>query len=405
VRNTERQQAQAGYAVAFSLTVSLFALWGLGHWLYDTLVPLFAEVFEIQSYHLALTRAFYVLIYFLGAIPAALFARRLGGKIAILVGLGAVCIGSFTLYPAAELQFYGYFLFAVVLMSVGWILLEVAANPLAASLGPDETFVWRLNFAQSFYPVGALAGIFAGRWLLNADLALPEEKYAYSIAHPYIVLGVGVLLIAFLFEEIRFPALPDDRIKGGIRDSFRRLLGSRRFLFAMAAQFCGVLALSGNWTTLSRTLIEAVPGRPDGLLGDSLVWMLAALAAGRFVGSALMRRVAPATMLVIFAIGGIVTALVAASADGVAGAAGLIGAGFFVSIIWPTVLGLAIHRSGALMKPATALVCMSGAAGGIAFQMIAVAWPFPTAHIAMLLPAFSYAGVLAFALAARRWSK
>jgi FHS family L-fucose permease-like MFS transporter len=390
-------------AAAFALTVSLFALWGLGHWFYEALVPQFARAFDLAGYKLALTQSLYSIVYFVGAIPAALFARRLGGKIAILAGLGAIAVGAFTLYPAAEMQLYAYFLVAIMVMAAGWVLLEIAANPLAASLGPDVTFVWRLNFAQSFYPVGALAGMAVGHWVLNANLTMPDGKHTVAITHPYIVLGAGVLLIAFLFEEMRFPTLPGDRVKGGVKAAFRRLFVSRRILFAVAAQAFSVMALVGSWTPQIRgAFLDTLPDLPPGLSGNSMAMVIAALAAGRFAGTALMGKIEPATLLAIFAAGGIAASLVGAAGDGWFAAAALLTSSFFLSITWPTILGLAIEGTGSLMKPATALICMGGAAGGVAHQFIETAWPFASAHTAMLLPAVAYGGVLAFALSARR---
>lgn len=397
-----RPNAAASFTVAFALTVSLFALWGLGHRFFDALVPTFAEVFRLGPYAKAFTGAIYSVVYFVGAIPAALLARRFGGKIAILLGLGAIAIGSFMLYPAAEMQVYGYFLIAIIVMATGWIFLEVAANPLAASLGPDKTFVWRLNFAQSFYPLGALAGVFAGDWLLHAHLAMPGEKNVYAIAHPYIVLGAAVLLLAFLFEEVRFPHLPGDRNKGGVADAFRRLLTNRMFLFAIFAQFASVVALAGTWASDVRALIDTLPGHPQGLPGGSIVWVLTAMAAGRFAGSALMRKIEPASLLAMFSAGGVAASLLGASCDGAIATTAVVASSFFLSITWPTILGLAIRGQGSMMKLGTALICMGGAAGGVAHQMIVVAWPFPSGHMAMVLPAFGFAAVMAYALAVRR---
>jgi FHS family L-fucose permease-like MFS transporter len=393
----ERRFAKKGdFSVAFALTVSLFALWGMGHWLYQELVPQFARRFHLGGEELAATQSVYSVVYFFGALPAALFARRFGGKIAILAGLGAIGIGSFLLYPATQAVSYQYFTLAVIVMACGWVALEVAGNPLAASLGRPEHFVWRLNLAQSFYPLGAFAGMVIGVWLVTSREILPDPTHSAAIAHPYIVLGIAVLLLAYLFEEVRFPHMPDDRIKGGSAIAIGRLFKQRSFLVALAAQALAIMAQVCIWSPEVRSLVDALPGRPSGMFGNSLVWMLIALGAGRFVGTAIMRTIAPATVLAAFSVGGIACALLASVSSGMTAAAAVLVASFFVSITWPTILGLAICDAGASMKPATALLCMAGAAGGVLHQLIRVVLPFTT--LQLLLTVFCFAGILAFAL-------
>ena len=391
----------SSFAAAFVLTVSLFALWGLGHRLYDALVMQFTGVIGLRGFELALTRSMYSIVYFLGAIPAALYACRFGYKAAIVFGLGSICIGAFLLYPAAETQAFAYFLLAAAVMSCGWIFLEVAANPLAAALGSVETSVRRLNVAQSFFPLGALAGVFAGRWMVAAHLALPAAGFAYSIVHPYIVIGAAVLLLAFRFEEVRFPPVASEHsrdLKSTARD-FRALLSRPLFVFGIAAQSCSVLALAGTWSVGGSYFAAAFPGAAP--LGgvDIFVWSLAVFALGRFVGSALMFRFDPDRLLAVFAGGGLMLAAIAACTGGPLGAVSVIASSFFLSITWPTVLGIAIRGFGPLMKLGTALVCMGGALGGVAYQMLNVIWTNPSVRAAMVVPAVSYAVVLAFAVA------
>ena len=402
MRNSRPVRATSSFTAAFALTVSLFALWGMGHRLYDMLLPQLAGASHLQSYYLALAQSLTGVVYFFGAIPAAFYARRFGAKAAILFGLGCICIGSFTLYPAAEIHTHGAFLFAVAVITCGWIFLEVAANPLAASLGPDETFVQRLNFAQAFHPLGALAGIYVGQWLVAADMVVPHAKASYSIAHPYIVLGAIVLLIAFLFEEFRFPQQASVRIKGGEGRALRTLVTQPLFLLAIAAQFFSVVILVSNGVAGGKLIGDAFHHYPPGTIGDVFLWAAVIFAVGRFAGCALMRFISPARLLAIFACGGIACSLIAAAGGTTTAAIAVLANQFFASIVWPTVLGLGIRGSGSLMKPGTALICMGGAAGGIAYQLMSATWPFPSAHLAILVPAFSFAFVLGFALAHRR---
>jgi MFS transporter, FHS family, L-fucose permease len=391
-----------GYGAAFALIVSLFVVWGLGQRLYDTLMPQFAQAFVLRDVQLALTQGVCGVVYFLAAIPSALFAYRFGYKVAIIFGLGSLCVGAFLLYPAAETRAFPYYLFAAVVMSWGWILLEVVANPLAASFGTGETSVRYLNVAQSWNPVGGLLGIYIGQWIVVADLVFPAERNAYSIAHPYIVIGVAVLVLVYLIENARFPAVTAECVRG-LRDmagEFRALASRRIFAFGIVAQFFCVMALAGTWSQAGRYFAAALPGAALTPAGNAFVWSFAVFAVGRFAGSLLMYRIRSDRLLGFFAGGGFLLAGLAAVSGGPFGAAAMIASNFFLSITWPTVLGIAIRGLGPRMVLGTALVCMGGAAGSIAYQMLNVVWKFPTAHFAMAVPAVCYAAILAFARAA-----
>lgn len=395
------RNARVNFTSAFVLTFSLFALWGLGHRLYDTLLPQYAAAFGLKGYELGLTQGLFDIVYFLGAIPAALCARRFGYKTAIQFGLGSLGIGALLLYPASAQHAFPFFLIAIIVMSFGWIQLEVAANPLALSLGSAESDVRRLNLAQSFYPLGALSGAFAGRWIVTTNLTLPGGHAAYSAIHPYIIIGLGVLFLAYLFDTVRFPPVVTEQTLGSKSavGELRTLLSNRFFQFAIVAQFFGVLALTSTWTFGASSLGAAFPGvaRVTGM--NATMWSLAAFAAGRFTGTALMGRYRCESLLAVFAGGGFLLSSIAIFSGGQLGAVAMIAASFCVSIIWPTVLGIAIRGLGPLMKLGTALICMGSGAGGFVFLMLNDGGMLPSGNLALALPAISFVVVLAYALA------
>lgn len=396
-----RPNTHHGYTACLALTVSLFALWGFGQQLSGTLESQLAAPLHLEGLERTLSQSLTGIVYFFCALPAAYYARRFGYKASILFGLGCICLSSFTLYPTAGAQTHGYFLGALTAMAIGWIILEVAANPLAASLGPEKTFVWRLNLAQAVFPLGALAGTIAGQWLLRAHLAVPVAKATYTLAHPYILLGAGVLVLIYLFEEVRFPPALYERQRSAIGADLLKLLTRPLFLFALAAQSFSVVILVCNWTNASHFFPAAFPHHAGDTFIDIFFWASVVYAAGRFAGCGLMRFVEPATTLAIFAGGGVVCAVIAATGGTTTAAIAILASQFCASIIWPTVLGLAIVGSGSLMKLGTALICMAGALGGVAHQTIAGAWPLSTGA-ELAVAGLSYAVVAAFALCCRR---
>ncbi len=387
---------------ALVLTVCLFALWGFGNLFYETLLPHIRVAVELSRFEQVVSQSVNSIVYFVGAIPAALYARRFGYKAAILFGLGCFCIGAFVLYPATELHAFSYLLGAISVMACGWVVLEIAANPLITALGSRDSAVRRLNVAQSFYPIGGLAGLYIGRWIIAAHLVLPAARLAHAVVHPYIIIGALVMVLAFFIDDARYPAVATERIKrlDGVGRELAALSQRPVFLFGVVTQFFCVLALAGTWTISGSVMAQAFPGVPP--VADAFVWALMVFGLGRIAGSALMIRCTPECVLTVFAAGGLVLSGVAVAFGGPLGAIAVIASSFFLSITWPTVLGISIVGTGPLMKLGTALICMGGALGGFAYQMLVLVVKFPAAHVSMLVPAICYGVILAFAVVARR---
>jgi MFS transporter, FHS family, L-fucose permease len=399
-----KESLRGFYAPAVILTFALFALWGGGHGLYSALVTQFAKVFQLNESTLALTNSFYSIVYFLCAIPAALYARTFGYRAAIIFGLGSLAVGGFLFYQAAEQNAYLFFLFAVSVMSLGWIFLEVCALPLIMRLGQTETCVRRLNFAETLYPVGALVGIYVGRWVILSDLASPIRQLAHAIVQPYIVFSVGVLLLAFLIDKVHFPSVATERAKPGTSaaQEYRTLLSRPRFVFGMVAMFFGIAVQGGTWIHLAGYAGHELPGLAATTAADVLLWYLIVFAVGRFVGAALMYRVDPNRLLAIFSGAGMVLAAIATGVGGYAGLVCLLASGFFVSILFPTIFASTVRDLGPLTKAGSALVFVGGGACGIVLLLTPMLWNVASFRFAMAVPTLSYAVVLAFAVAIHR---
>ncbi|HUO97225.1 MAG TPA: hypothetical protein VMU01_01070 [Rhizomicrobium sp.] len=391
-----------GFAAAFGLTLSLFALWGMGQQLCGVLLPQIAGPLKLKGLELGYSQNVSSVIYMLGAIPAAFYAMRLGYKAAIQFGLGCIVLGCFALYPTVSLHAHGYFLVAMTTMALGWVFLDVAANPLAARLGPEKTFVWRLNVAQAVYPLGTIAVLVLEKWLIGTH-EIAGTKFTISAAHPYVLLGAAVLVIAWLFEDRRFPPVASERASGGEGAGLRSLLTDRKILFAMAAQAVGIVILITNGAIGGKYLVAAFHANDSSPLANVFFWAAVIFAAGRFAGCALMRFISPVRLLAVFGIAGIACSLIAATGWTLISGLAVLANQFAASIMWPTILGLAIRRKGPLMKLATALVCMGGAAGANLYQLALAVWPPLNADAGMLLPALCFAVIVAFAYARSRW--
>ncbi len=391
------------YKLAVGLTFGLFALWGFGHRLYDTLVPEFAQAFALDSRELVIAQSAYSIAYFLFALPAAIYSRAFGSKAAIVFGLGAWCVGAFLFYPAALQHAFVFFLFAAVVMSIGYIALEIAVNPVVVRLGSPETAIRRLNFAHALYPIGVLVGLYVGRWAILSDLELPIDRLSQAVVLPYMVLGAFVLALAFVTDLTPFPPIATER--GSRREAqheFRTLLSRPLFLAAMGAQMCNVAAQAGTWTLSAWYVQKQIPGTTTAAAADVLLLSLIVFGIGRFAGAFLMYRFDPSRLLAAFAASGLLLGTVASFAGGQLGVYAMVASSFSMSILFATILGLAIKDLGPLIKTGTALVYMGGAGSAIGVAAMHLVWTVSSIQLAMLVPTLGYAGVLAFALITRR---
>ena len=391
------------HRVAFVLTFGAFALWGIGHRLYETLVPEFAKVFELNSAELVITQSVYAFSYLLFAVPAALYTRAFGSKAGFVFGLGAWCVGAFLFYPAAQQHVFLFFLFAAAVMYCGNIFLEIAVNPVVARMGPPESAIRRLNFAHALYPVGVLAGLYVGRWVILSDLALPLQKLADAVVRPYMVIGVAVLALAFIVDKTKFPSLATER--SGSRSAtqeFRTLLSRPLFVAAIAAQICGVAARMGTWVLSGPYINEALPGTTMLGAADFLLASLVVFGIARFVGATLMFWFDPGRLLATAAASGLVLSGVATVCGGEIGVYAMVASSISMSITYPTILGIAIRDLGELTKLGTALIYVGGTGSAIGVALMHLVWTFSSIQYVMIVPMIGYAGVLAFAVVNRR---
>src|SRR5579871_954128 len=158
--------------IPFALIVALFFFWGMANNLNDILIKQFKKAFELSDFRAGLVQSAFYVGYFLLAIPASVVTRRYGYKAALLAGLGLYAAGAFAFYPAAALRAYPLFLGALFVIACGLAFLETAANPLVTVLGPPEGAARRLNLAQSFNPLGSIAGILIGRYFIFSGIEL-----------------------------------------------------------------------------------------------------------------------------------------------------------------------------------------------------------------------------------------
>lgn len=370
--------------VPFIAATSIFALWGFANDLTNPMVAAFKKVMVLSNAEAYNVQFAFYFGYGVMAIPAALFIRRLSYKSGLLLGLALYAIGAILFYPAAENGSYVYFLISLFVITCGLGFLETTSNPLILSMGSQETATQRLNLAQSFNPIGSLTGMLIAKFvvldrILSSDyassdeiVALGAEKAAEIKAHdlgvisvPYIAVGLFVAVVFFVIWRTKIPAMTmGDNLSIG--ESVRRIFKSKTYVLGVIAQMFYVGAQIMCWTAIFQ-LVEYL--NESSALGiDATWWNIAAMISfvtTRFIGTALMRRINPAKMLAIF---GIIAALMCAGvmfSTGLSSVVFLVLVSVFMSIMFPTIYGLALRNMGEEAKLASSGLIMAIVGGAL----------------------------------------
>jgi FHS family L-fucose permease-like MFS transporter len=373
--------ARQPYRFAFVMITSLFFLWGFVHNLDPILIPHLRRSFRLSVLQSALVDSAVFIGYFLMALPAGLLIRKAGYKRAIIVGLLLFATGSFLFIPAADTHQYILFLAALFIIACGLAILETAANPYASLLGAPERATERLNLAQSFNGLAAtLAPIIGARVILvqgssDRDLAgmsvgmrqaaLAAE--AASVKGPYIVLGLIILMIAVVFYFLKLPEIGASSKAGTERvsRSIGQTLQVSPIRRAVIAQFFYVGAQVCVFSFFILYAVRAA-GVSHVIAADYLGWGCGtAFMIGRFAGTFLMRFVAPARLLLMYALACSGLSVVALLAQGIICLVAVIGIAFFMSIMFPTIFSLGIRGAGAHTEMGSSLIIMSIVGGAL----------------------------------------
>ena len=364
------------YVLPFILITSLFFLWAFGVNLNDVLIPHFKSAFSLSDFQSSFIQIAFFGGYFLAALVAGRLMERIGYRRGILCGLFLCAAGATLFVPAGSLGVYGLFLLSSFVLACGQSFLEVAANPYATILGAPESSEQRLNFAQSFNAVGAVAALYVvGPLILSPtvptaeDLARlsPAALQAYrasqtaTVRIPYLVIGGIFLAVAAIIyfahlPEIREEAAPEE---AGASASWRGVLAHKHLVSGVIAQFLYVGAQVGVGSFVIRFVMHTQPSLGPLAAARYLQLHLVGFMIGRFTGSALMKTIPAARLLALFSFGALACAVVATSTTGAIPIYAVVLIGFFHSIMFPTIFALGIKNLGPFTKRGSSLLVMA----------------------------------------------
>jgi FHS family L-fucose permease-like MFS transporter len=408
-----------GFIGATVLVVALFAFWGMSNSLNDVLIPQFRKTFLLGDFGSSFVQFATFIGYFVFAIPAALFMRRFGYRAAVVMGLVLFGTGALLFYPAAQYGEYHFFLGALFVVASGLSFLETSANPMIAAMGPPESADQRLNFAQTFNPLGTIVGVFLGKELILSDHHFtPEQIRAMepaaesawragelaAVKLPYLGIACVVLLWALLVAVAKFPPMaqriPADRDSGA--GGFRGLLAFRRYWLGVLAQFAYVGAQVGVWSFVIRYTQFNTPGTAEKVAANNLIITLTLFFAGRFIGTLLMSKFRPAALLAAFAVADVVLCTIAALSGGNTGLYALMATSFFMSIQFPTIFTMSLRGLGTYTKSGSSFLVMAIVGGAVVPPIMGLVSDASSINMAMLVPALCFVAVFLFAWVSRR---
>jgi FHS family L-fucose permease-like MFS transporter len=407
-----------GFLVATVLVVALFFFWGVSNSLNDVLIPQFRKTFLLSDFASSLVQFATFIGYFVFAIPASLFMRRFGYRAAVVMGLTLFGTGALLFYPAAQLGEYHWFLAALFVVASGLSFLETSANPMIAIMGPPESAAQRLNFAQAFNPLGTIVGVFVGKTLILSDHHVtPEQVRALepsaqaawraselaAVKLPYLGIACVVLIWAVLVAAARFPAMArrlqsDEAVPAG---GFSGLARFPRYWLGVFAQFAYVGAQVGIWSFLIRYTQFNFPGTAETSAANFLFWSLVLFFAGRFIGTLLMTKFQPATLLMLFSAADIVLCGIGAATSGHIGLYSLMAASFFMSIQFPTIFTMSLRGLGPYTKSGASFLVMAIVGGALIPMVMGGVSDASSINYAMFVPAACFAVVCWFAMKSR----
>ena len=423
------------YLVTFILVTSLFALWGFANDFTNPMVAAFRTVMELSNFKASMIQFAFYGGYATMAIPAALFIRKYSYKSGIIVGLALYAAGAILSMPAASMQSFTFFCFSLYILTFGLAFLETTANPFILSLGAKETSTRRLNMAQAFNPVGSLTGMAVASFLVLPNLLSDERDVmgqltfaAKSVAEkadirvhdlaairtPYIVIGLVVLAVLVIFAFKKMPEgirqeEAESVEKRSVGQTLHNLWKNHNYRYGVISQFFYVGAQIMCWTFIiqyaERLGISWAKAQVFNIVAMSLNL------TGRFVGTYLMKFFSSRLMLAVFAVGASVFTIGAICLDGMAGLYSLVLISLFMSIMFPSIYGIALENVDSTDTTLGAAFLVMAIVGGAILPPLQgfiidqqTIMSFPAVNMSFILPLFCFLIIFAYGWRAHQLS-
>jgi FHS family L-fucose permease-like MFS transporter len=351
------------YLLPFILITSLFALWGFANDITNPMVAAFQTLMELPASEAALVQFAFYGGYATMAVPAALFIRRYSYKAGIILGLALYAVGAFLFIPAAHYQAFSFFCVSLYILTFGLAFLETTANPLILSLGAKETSTQRLNLAQAFNPMGSLSGMAVASFVVLPQLlsdkrdaagevlfhGLSEAEKANIRLHdldvirnPYVAIGIVVVLVMLVIAVTKIPRTQNLEVKTDNKATLFRLWNNRIYRYGVVAQVFYVAAQIMVWTFIIQYADNL--GLDKATAQTYNICAMVMFLCSRFITTLLMKYFNSRLLLAVFGVGATFATLGAIAIVGMGGLYCLVAISFFMSLMFPTIYGIALEN-------------------------------------------------------------
>ncbi len=369
------------FVVPFFLITSCFALWGFANDMTGPIVKAFSKIFRMSATEGALVQVAFYLGYFAMAFPAAIFIQRHTFKSGVIVGLTLFAIGSFMFLPAKMLGFYYPFLLAYFILTCGLSFLETSCNPYIYCMGSEETATQRLNLAQAFNPIGALTGMYIVMELVQKQMSpmsteqrqdlnsmqfnLLKDHDLSALIGPYLGLGVATIILLLLIRITKMPLAGDKASNKEVGTAFEELMEVTNYRNGVIAQFFYVGAQVTCWTFIIQYgthvfMAEGMEEKAAEILSQKYnILAMGLFTVSRFVCTWFLKYIQPGRLLSILAILAISFTIGVILFPDRNGLYCLVCISACMSLMFPTIYGIALRGVGENVKFAGAGLIMA----------------------------------------------
>ncbi|MEN6589069.1 MAG: L-fucose:H+ symporter permease [Proteiniphilum sp.] len=403
------------YLVPFILITACFSLWGFANDITNPMVKAFSKIFRMSVTEGALVQLAFYGGYFAMAFPAAIFIRKFSYKKGIMLGLLLYAVGAFLFFPAKESGSFYPFLIAYFILTCGLSFLETSANPYVLTMGPEESATRRLNLAQSFNPIGSLAGMYVAMNFIQSKLdpmstaeraALPDAEFELLkqadlsiLIAPYLFIGVVVLVMFLIIWIARMPVNGDKNKKINFFPTLKRIFSIPNYRQGVFAQFFYVGAQIMCWTFIIQygTRIFMAQGMEEQaaevLSQKYNILAMIIFCVSRFVCTYLLKFFNPGKLLRILAIAAAIFTLGVIFFQNIWGLYSLVAVSACMSLMFPTIYGIALKGMGDDAKFGAAGLIMAILGGSILpplqasiIDLGSIGNSFPAVNASFILP-------------------
>lgn len=420
------------YLFPFILITMCFALWGFANDITNPMVKAFSKIFRMSVTDGALVQVAFYGGYFAMAFPAAMFIRKYTYKAGVLLGLGLYALGTLAFFPAKLTGDYHPFLLAYFVMTCGLSFLETSCNPYILSMGTEETATRRLNLAQAFNPIGSLMGMYVAMNFIQNKLnpmdtaeraqlsqaefeAVRESDLSVLIA-PYLVIGLVIIAMLVVIRLSKMPRNADQSHSIDFIPTFKRIFSRRRYKYGVIAQFFYVGAQIMCWTFIIQYgthlfMSQGMEEQAAEVLSQkyNIVAMII-FCVSRFVCTFMLRFVKPGMLLMVLSVAAIILTAGVIMLNNIWGMYCLVGVSACMSLMFPTIYGIALKGMGDDAKFGAAGLIMAILGGSVLPPLQAsiidckTLFSMPAVNVSFVLPLICFVVIVIYGYKMRKES-